>query len=215
MRKLSILTAVEKTTGEVILHGRKPPENLRMLNMTMPTVLWSGKDAYLRVKGLQMNYKMIITGGESQFSMRFGDLPSYTVSTYITGGQMQVPELLMQAALSLQPQFQRLAPLVTLRNHPTYSLAAWGVLFFHCCRHPRQEHSQILLVPCVDAHWTPVHPFRGTSIFQRALTMAQYVADLTRMTVPDSCFASIYEYPNGRKRMNSRRTMEFEFMDTH
>lgn len=51
--------------GEVILHGRKPPENLHMLNMTMPTVLWSGKDAYLRVKGLQMNYKMILTGGES------------------------------------------------------------------------------------------------------------------------------------------------------
>lgn len=134
--------------------------------------------------------------------MRVGDLPSYAVSIYITGGQMQVPEMLMHAALSLQPQLQRLAPLVTLCNHPTCSLAAWVVLFFHCCRRPRQEHSQILLVPCIDAHWTPVHPFRGTSIFHRALTMAQYVADLTRMTVPDFCFASIYEYPNGRKRMN-------------
>lgn len=51
--------------GEVILYGRKPEENLHMLNMTMPTVLWSEKDAYIRVKGLQMNYKMIITGGES------------------------------------------------------------------------------------------------------------------------------------------------------
>lgn len=150
--------------------------------------------------------------------MRFGDLPSCTVSIYmwhLTGGQMQVPEVLMQAAFSLQPQFQRLASLVTLCNHRTYSLAAWVVLFFHCCWRPRQEHSQILLVPYIDAHWTPVHPFRGTSIFQGALTMAQYAADLTRMTVPDSCFASIYEYLNGRKRMNSRRTMEFEFMDTH
>lgn len=43
--------------------------------------------------------------------------------------------------------------------------------------------------------------------------MAQYAADLTRMTVPDSCFAMVSEYLNGRKRMNSR-TMEFELMDT-
>lgn len=60
MGKLSILTAAEKNMGKIVLHGRKPPENLEMLNMPMPTVVWSGKDAYLRVKVMQMNYKMII-----------------------------------------------------------------------------------------------------------------------------------------------------------
>lgn len=59
MGKLYILTAAEKSMGEIVLHGRKPPENLQMLYTPMPTVLWSGNDAYLRVKGQQMNYKMI------------------------------------------------------------------------------------------------------------------------------------------------------------
>ena len=54
------MTAAEKGMGEVVLHGRKPPENLQMLNMPMPTVLSSIKDAYLRVKGLHMNYNMIM-----------------------------------------------------------------------------------------------------------------------------------------------------------
>lgn len=44
---------------KVILHWEKPPENLKMLNMPMFIVLCSGEIAYLRVKGLQMNYKMI------------------------------------------------------------------------------------------------------------------------------------------------------------
>lgn len=60
MEKLSILTAAEKSMGEVVFHGRKPSENLQMLSMSILTALSSGKVAYLSVKWLQMNYKMII-----------------------------------------------------------------------------------------------------------------------------------------------------------
>lgn len=59
MEKLFILTAAEKSVGEVVFHGRKPLENLQMLSVPILTVFSSGKDAYLSVKWLQMNYKMI------------------------------------------------------------------------------------------------------------------------------------------------------------
>lgn len=52
---------------------------------------------------------------------------------------------------------------------------------FHWCWHPKQDHSQILLVPSILLTLN----FRGVSISQRALTTAQCAADFTRMPGAD------------------------------
>lgn len=44
--KLSVLTMKDKIV-EFVLHERKPAENLEMLKMPLPTMLWRGKDAHL------------------------------------------------------------------------------------------------------------------------------------------------------------------------
>lgn len=87
--------------------------------------------------------------------------------------------------LVLTAWFSELASLVTLCNRPIGSLNSPNLPLVLASQ---QENSQTFLVPCINTHRTPVHPFRGTSILQRALTIAQWAADFTSMTVPDSIF---------------------------
>lgn len=92
--------------------------------------------------------------------------------------------------------------------------AILGSVILTLCWHPKQDHSQMLLVPCIICTLEICLSVRRVNIFQRALTMPPICCKFHKNDRARLHLVRAYFYLNGRKRVKIG-TLEFEFMGTH